>query len=214
MPRTTPFRIQKILKHLKTDSPQVLDIGCGSHSPSIFKRYIPKCHYSGVDIDRTYNNDEEDLKNMDVFYEKDLTLLDFKDIPNASFDVIVLSHVIEHLHNGDEVVEKLLEKLRADGLIYIEFPTEKSTRFPSMRETLNFFDDPTHCRIFSIKEIANLLMRNDLRIIEVGKNRRLFSIALMPVKVVYQLLRLGYVKGGVFWDIYGFADYVVARKTN
>jgi hypothetical protein len=34
----------------------------------------------------------------------------------------------------------------------------------------------------------------------------------MPFKIVYQSLTKGYVRGGVYWDFYGFADYVVAKK--
>jgi hypothetical protein len=94
----------------------------------------------------------------------------------------------------------------------IEFPSEKSISFPTMRETLNFFDDPTHCRIYSLKEICNIFMKNNFRIIRAGKSRRLINIILMPIKIVIHLLTKGYVRAGVFWDLYGFADYVVAIK--
>ena len=54
----------------------------------------------------------------------DLEELDFNNIPGNFFDVIIMKHVIEHLRNGDQVIEKLLSRLRKRGIIYnIEFPS-------------------------------------------------------------------------------------------
>src|ERR1039457_228261 len=100
--------------------------------------------------------------------------------------MIVMSHVIEHLHNGDKVIASLLSKLKKGGIIYLEFPSERSVHFPSKRETLNFYDDPTHCRIFSIKEVSELLTQNHLNVLSAGVRRQLINIILMPFKIVYQ----------------------------
>jgi 2-polyprenyl-3-methyl-5-hydroxy-6-metoxy-1,4-benzoquinol methylase len=207
-----PNRIKTILKFVNQSNLKVLDIGSGSHSASITKKWFPGCYYTGVDRDKSYNNDERDLHAMDNFIEMDLTQLQFERIPDNYFDVVIMSHVVEHLYNGERVVTGLMTKLKAGGIIYIEFPSEKSISFPSMHETLNFFDDPTHCRIYSLKEICNLLMQNGFKILRAGKSRRLINILLIPVKVVFQLLTKGYIRAGVFWDLYGFAEYVVARK--
>src|SRR5690554_506368 len=207
-----PFRIKKISKHINGQQTKILDIGSGSHSASITKKWIKGCQYTGVDKNQGYRNDTRDIDLMDNFIELDLTALDFKTIPEDYYDVIIMSHVIEHLHNGDEVLKGLMPKLKKDGIFYVEFPSERSTQFPSRRETLNFFDDPTHCRIFSIKEICNIFMKYDYQVIEAKTRRSYFNIALMPIKIVLQFFTKGYVKGGVFWDFYGFADYVIVRK--
>ena len=149
---------------------------------------------------------------MTKFYELDLTTLDFREIPDAFFDVIILSHVIEHLHNGDEVLRNLLRKLKQEGYVYIEFPSSRSTRFQSKKGTLNFYDDPTHCRIFTVEEISNILVENQFTVLRSGTRRDWMRVFLTPVKIVYTKLTLGYVPGGVFWDILGFADFVFAKK--
>lgn len=207
-----PFKINIVQKYLSNKRPFVLDVGAGSHSASIVKRWLPECHYTGIDISREYDNDDADFKAMDEFYEMNLTKLEFDRIPENKYDLIIMSHVIEHLHNGDEVILGLLSKLKKGGIIYIELPSEKSIRFPSMRETLNFFDDETHCRIYSLKELCNLLMQEKLRILAVGTSRQITNILVMPLKIILQLITKGYVRAGVFWDLYGFADYVVAKK--
>lgn len=117
------FKWVKIIKYLeKFHFPRnkdlyFLDVGCGSHSATIscseLKDY--KVKYHGIDITRDYNNNEADFEAMDRFYEKDLTKLEFDDIPDNFYDVIACSQVIEHLYNGDQVIEKLLSKLKTGG---------------------------------------------------------------------------------------------------
>jgi SAM-dependent methyltransferase len=207
-----PFRIKQVQRFLGADNLAVLDIGSGSHSASITKQWLPDCHYTGVDISKSFGNDESDFKAMDEFIEMDLTKLEFSAIPDNKYDLIIMSHVAEHLHNGDKVIAALVSKLKKDGLFYIEFPSERSVNFPSMRETLNFYDDPTHCRIYTIKELSKLLKENNFEIVAAGIRRQLINILVMPVKIVLQLLTKGYVRAGVFWDFYGFAEFVIAKK--
>jgi ubiquinone/menaquinone biosynthesis C-methylase UbiE len=207
-----PHRLVKIGKYIKNDALVILDVGAGSHSASITKEWLPKCIYHGIDISKNYYNDEKDFLLMDKFYEMDLTALDFDLIPDNYFDAIIMSHIIEHLRNGDCVIEHITKKLKTGGVIYIEYPSLKSTKLPSMRETLNFFDDPTHCRIYSISEIYNLLMKCNLNVLEGGIRRQWINIALFPWKSILQLLTKGYIRAGVMWDVTGFAEYVIAKK--
>ena len=206
-----PFKIKLAQNYLLKDDLMILDVGSGSHSATITKQWLPKCHYTGIDI-ANYGNDDADYKAMDEFIEMDLTQLEFSKIPENNYDMIVMSHVIEHLHNGDKVIEGLISKLKKGGMIYLEFPSERSVNFPSKRETLNFYDDPTHCRIFSVKEVSDILTRNHLNILSSGTRRQIINIALMPFKIIFQSITKGYVRGGVYWDYYGFADYVCAKK--
>lgn len=207
-----PFKIQLAEKYLAKKEISILDVGAGSHSATITKKWLPKCYYTGIDIPGSYNNDELDFRLMDKFIEMDLTKLEFDNIQSNSYDMIVMCHVIEHLHNGDKVIAGLLPKLKKNGIIYLEFPSPRSVNFPSKKETLNFYDDPTHCRIFSVEEVSEILSQSGFSILSSGIRRQFVNILLMPLKIVYQSLTKGYVRGGVYWDYYGFAEYVCARK--
>ncbi|MFH1005818.1 MAG: class I SAM-dependent methyltransferase [Bacteroidota bacterium] len=207
-----PFKIKLSEKYSLPENASILDIGAGSHSATIIKKWLPKCNYTGIDISRDYHNDESDFKAMDEFFEIDLTKLKFDIIPENKYDLIIMSHVIEHLYNGDKVITGLTSKLKKGGLMYIEFPSEKSITFPSMRETLNFFDDATHCRIYSLKELCNLLMNNKCKILKAGTRRQWINIFVMPFKIPIQLISKRYVRAGVFWDLFGFADFIIAKK--
>lgn len=191
---------------------RLLDIGAGNHSASKAKRVFPHCEYHGVDLEKAYNNSEEDFKLMHAFYEMDLTLLDFSSIPDNYFDAILMAHVIEHLYNGDDVVTGLLPKLKSGGYIYLEYPGEKSTRLPSMYGSLNFRDDPTHVRLYSVGELSELLEANGCKVLKGGIRRNTWFMMAMPFKIIKCWFTGKKLQGNIFWDVLGFAEFVWARK--
>jgi hypothetical protein len=191
---------------------RLLDIGAGNHSATKAKTVFPNCEYHGVDMERDYNNTEADLDAMDAFYEMDLTQLDFTPIPENYFDAIQIAHVIEHLYNGDEVIKGLLPKLKSAGYIYLEYPGEKSTRLPSMHGTLNFKDDPTHVRVYSVKELTALLETNGCSVLKSGLRRNMWFMIAMPFRMIKTWAGGKKLQGNIFWDVLGFAEFVWARK--
>ncbi len=191
---------------------RLLDIGAGNHSATKAKTVFPNCEYHGLDMERDYNNTEADFKLMDAFYEMDLTKLDFSSIPDNYFDAIQIAHVIEHLYNGEEVIKGLLSKIKTGGYIYLEYPGEKSTRLPSMQGSLNFKDDPTHVRVYSVKELTSLLKANGCKVLKGGTRRNAWFIMAMPFRIIKTWIRGKKLQGNVFWDILGFAEFVWARK--
>ncbi len=109
------------------------------------------------------------------------------------------------MQNGDTVIEHLVNKLRKGGVIYIEYPSARSTKLPSMKGSLNFYDDPTHCRIYSLNEVESLLLKKGFKILSAGTRRDLARIVLLPLFVAHSKIKLGYVSGSTFWDLLGFA---------
>jgi SAM-dependent methyltransferase len=207
-----PYKFNDVRRRFGNRPFSMLDIGAGNHSARLAKQWFPACRYSGVDRQRSYNNDDADFAAMDEFFELDLTRLEFAAIPDAAFDVILMAHVIEHLHNGDEVVRRLLPKLRAGGMIYLEFPGPRSLRLPSMRGTLNFHDDESHVRLYTTGELSKLLEAEGCRVVRAGTRRDPLRIAMTPFRALNAKRALGYVPGGILWDLLGFADVVVAVK--
>ena len=191
-----------------------LDIGAGNHSASKTKRLFPACNYYGLDLDKNYNNDEADFAAMTSFYEMDLTLLNFDVLPDSFFDAIWMVHVIEHLRNGDEVLKNLIPKLKPGGYLYIEYPGKNSTKLPSMHGSLNFKDDSTHVRLYSVKEISQLLHENGCTVVKSGTRRNIYYMAAMPFRIISHWVRGKKLQGNIFWDLLGFAEYVWARKKN
>lgn len=209
--RLTP-KFKYINKVFSQQTFKLLDIGAGNHSGSKTKRLFPNCLYYGVDLNKDYNNDESDLNAMEAFYELDLTQLNYEIIPDNYFDFIRMTHIIEHLHNGDKVIELLSTKLKKGGYIYIEYPGIKSTKLPSMHGTLNFYDDPTHVRIYSVSELDTLLRKKDFEVLSKGTRRNIPLLLATPLKVINSVFSKEKLQGSAFWDLLGFAEFVFARK--
>lgn len=207
-----PTKFRLLPKSLRNLPFNFLDAGAGSHSATLTKQWFPFCNYYGIDRTKDYENDENDFAAMKEFYEMDLTKLQFSNIPDDHFEVLMMSHIIEHLPNGDKVIAALLPKLKAGGVVYLEFPAARSTRFPSKKGTLNFYDDPTHCRLYSVHEVSDILIQNGCNILRAGVRRDWIKILLLPLAMIKSKIKLGYVAGGVFWDLLGFAEYVYAEK--
>lgn len=200
----------------------ILDVGCGNNSPSITKRWFPKCRYFGVDKE-VYNLTSEDLKLMDRFFKINLDNYEElkQQIEKNEFNLIIMSHVIEHLQSPEQVVATLAKKLKENGILYVEFPSPQSVHFPRMKTlrgnhgTVNFYDDLTHLRVFTHAEIAQMLSACGLKVVRSGIFRNFVKIAVSPLGVL--LRALGFYKNRPIvpiglWDILGFRAYVVATN--
>jgi SAM-dependent methyltransferase len=212
MIRLIPHKLKAIRRRFGRRPFRLLDIGAGNHSATTAKTWFPACHYTGVDRERDYNNSPEDFAAMDAFHEIDLTALDYSALPDGAFDAILMAHVVEHLPNGDEVVRRLVPKLAPGGIFCLEFPGRRSLHLPSWRGTLNFHDDDTHVRLYSHQEIADVLRTSGLQVIRQGTRRDVVEMLFMPVHMYASKRHMGWVPGGVFWDICGFAEEVFAVR--
>lgn len=152
---------------------------------------------------------------MEHFYCLDLQKDDLSCIDNNYFDVIIFSHVIEHITNGLVVLEQLISKLKSGGRIYIEFPSIKSFSLPKAIGTLNFCDDQTHVKYYTLWDVINTLLSNGLTIIKAGRRRdwrrAIIGLLIIPYQI-YPLLKHGKLHARGMWDLMGFADYVYAIK--
>ena len=209
-----PVRYDLTDKWLCKSSVKILDVGCGNHSASRTKRYYPNCKYYGLDKDKNYKNTPEDFKAMEDFYEIDLdsNLEGLNIVPNDFFDYIILSHAIEHFKNGEDILLHLFPKLKKRGIIYIETPSPRSIRLPNLKIGLNFYSDSTHIKVYPLNDIKSFLKKNGFLIIKSGTRRSLKRIIFLPIYIFGSLLRLKRIDAGIFYDISGFANYIIASK--
>lgn len=190
-----------------------LDVGCGNHAVQKAKKWFPNCSYTGLDRDR-YNNDDDDFNRMEHFHQVDLEQVETLEVlPDKAYDIVVMVHVIEHLKNGEDVVGSLCRKLRAGGGIYIEFPAVESLALPSMEGTLNFCDDPTHVKVYDVRELSNQLLEMGFTIKYAGRRRHPLLFVLAPVLIVLGIFKNRRVTAFGFWDLAHFADCIYAIKS-
>ncbi|QWD96921.1 bifunctional 2-polyprenyl-6-hydroxyphenol methylase/3-demethylubiquinol 3-O-methyltransferase UbiG [Polynucleobacter sp. MG-6-Vaara-E2] len=185
-----PVRFKYIKRYINKEnsSYRILDIGCGSQSPALTKYWINTSEYHGVD-NGYWEDDVEGYKDIDKFYMLDLNdgLLD--KIPEDHFDIIILSHVIEHIKNGEFIISSLCSKLRRNGLIYIETPSARTINYPSAIGFLNFYDDPTHIRCYHDSEILPALQNNNMKVMRIGCRCDLFRVIIFsPIAIIINLV--------------------------
>jgi SAM-dependent methyltransferase len=211
-----PMKFRYVRCWLTSAPINILDIGCGNNSPSVTKRWFPGCHYTGADIQR-YNLAEADDAAMDAFYLLGVDGSGYDAIPDGSYDLVILNHVLEHMREPAPVLARLCRKLKPGGYIWIAFPSLRSLSLPSsVDETLQFCDDPTHVYVPDIHEVANLLLANDVKVLHAGRSREGFFTALGDVfKLFKRLLKkliTGTFSGRGLWYLLGFEDHVLGQR--
>jgi 2-polyprenyl-3-methyl-5-hydroxy-6-metoxy-1,4-benzoquinol methylase len=197
-------------------APRILDIGCGNGSPSLTKRWFPDCHYAGADIQR-YNLGKADDDAIDEFFQLGVDGSGYDAIPAGSYDFLILNHVVEHMTDPDPILAKLCTKLRPGGYIWIAFPSLRSLSLPhSVDETLQFCDDPTHVYLPDVREIANILLANGIRVLHAGRSREGFLTTLADMfklaKRLVKKLFTGKFSGRGMWYLLGFEDHVFGQR--
>lgn len=211
-----PPRLRMARKRLAGRAVRVLDVGCGNSSCEITRAWLDVAAYHGIDREY-YRGMQADYDKMDQVFFLDLDRLDFSTIEDASYDLVIMNHVVEHLHHGEEVVAGLARKVRPGGLIYVETPSYRTYGFPSADGFLNFYDDPTHWRCYSVERLADGLADGGFKILGLGFRRDLLRAAILGpaailVNFLYYLPFKRKLLGAGLWDLLGVARYVVAER--
>lgn len=126
------------------DGERVLDIGCGygAVARSIASRR-PKSQVMGLDNDpgRLGQARRADNPPNLSYGETDAT----KSVPPGPWDVVVLSNVLEHIHDRPGFLKALIETTKAKRFL-IRVPLfERDWKMPMRREVgANYYSDPDH----------------------------------------------------------------------
>ncbi len=213
-----PMKFCMVRGRLTTPAPRILDIGCGNGSPTLTKRWFPGCHYAGADIQR-YKLSDADTVAMDKFYPLNIDGTGYDAIPDASYDFVILNHVVEHMREPKPVVATLCSKLKPGGFIWIAFPSLRSLSLPhSVDETLQFSDDPTHVYVPDVREMANILLAHGVAVLHAGRSREGFFTSIADVvklcKRCVMRVFTGDFSGRGVWYVLGFEDHVFGQRRN
>lgn len=120
-----------------------------------------------------------------------------ENFPHNSFDAITLWHVLEHVHQLHNYVEKLKELLVRDGKLFIAVPNYTALDADIYRPYWAAYDVPRHLYHFSPKSMEVLLQKHGLRITQKKPMwYDSFYISLLSTK---------YYKGRASWLSAGFA---------
>jgi SAM-dependent methyltransferase len=214
-PFVCPTKFLYARRRLTEPAPWILDVGCGNHSPSVTKHWFPGSHYSGADIQR-YNLDDRDLASMDDFYTVTTDGSGYAAIPDSSYDLVLLHHVVEHMSDPIPILTELCSKLKPGGYIWIAFPSIRSLGMPQAAAgTLQFCDDDTHIHVPDVREISNVLLENGVRILHAGRTkdtaRTFVGLGVLPWRLLMWALT-GKLNVYGLWYLLGFEDHVFGQR--
>ena len=146
----------------------LLDAGCGGgrHSFGAFER---GANVVGVDLDmeglgltRAGLRDRSSaVQPHSGVLQGDVSRLPFSD---ASFERVICSEVMEHVHDYAAAIQELVRVLRPGGTLGVTIPTA-ITEHVYLRLTRDYFESPGgHIRIFRPRELAEAMSRAGLRV--------------------------------------------------
>ena len=117
-----PIKVLKLIESFSTKKSRILDVGCG------YGRFLKPLHDYGYNILGIDYNSEIVALNTTEGY-KCLSVNDFKNSDVGSFDLIVLSHLIEHFNHDDllKFIDYYISLLNKDGYLLIYTPVFNST---------------------------------------------------------------------------------------
>ena len=97
-----------------------LDIGCGTNKTYKFRTYIPKNYYA-IFIDIEFPD-----KNLIKFGEWVIASGEYLPFRSNVFDLVISSHVIEHLNNPIKHLLEIYRILKVNGKLILKTPNKFS----------------------------------------------------------------------------------------
>lgn len=155
------FLLKKIKKSTK-----VLDIGCGRGY--VIDRIMSKTeNIVGVDYDQSsIDYAKNKLKHTKVELLCDDVFNYFSSNPKEKFDVIIMSHLLEHIDNPNEFLIKVSDK---SNYFYIEVPDFENSHLNLYREAIGtdlVYTDADHVSEFDRKELEEMIESVKLEILD------------------------------------------------
>ena len=131
---------------------RILDIGCGNgRALSLLKErgwdtYGVEVNSQAVDIARDKLNLKVQLGNIsDVEFQ------------NNFFDVVIMTHSLEHMANPKEILRKVNRILKVGGTLIVTIPNADSFEARYFRQFWIGWDPPRHLYTFSLKTLKKML---------------------------------------------------------
>jgi len=139
----------------------LLDVGCGSGR--LLKRMQELGWITeGVDFDPVAvgNARNEGLRVR-------LGALEKQQYPENYFDVITMSHLIEHVHNPLQLLRECRRILKPAGSLIVVTPNGKSWGYKLFKDAWLHLDPPRHLHIFTTLSLHNLVQRADFKKVKI-----------------------------------------------
>lgn len=149
-----------LINSLSKDTKQLLDIGCGTGD---FLEIAQQNNWSVFGIEPNQQaSGVANKKTNNVVFDTD-QLSKFK---NQTFDVITLWHVLEHLPNLEDQVQRFKKILKPNGTLIVAVPNYKSFDAMHYKNFWAALDVPRHLWHFNKSSISKLFKTQSMRVVK------------------------------------------------
>lgn len=139
----------------------ILDIGCGVGD---FLHYAKTkgCKVTGIEPNEEARKIAERKLNSQILSPDELA-----NIPNNSYDIITMWHVLEHVADLKTEIFHLQRLLKKNGTLIIAVPNYKSYDATFYKDKWAAYDVPRHLNHFSQTSIKNIFDKTELQLIDI-----------------------------------------------
>ena len=149
-------RKRKLIEKLSLNK-RLLDVGCGTG------HFIDYCQQHGWQVNGVEPNDIARTQAEDK--TKIIIQHDLSEIVDASYEVITLWHVLEHLSDLEQTMNQLKSLLAPGGVLIIAVPNFDAYEATVFDEYWAAYDVPRHLYHFNRKALAQLSKKHGLKIV-------------------------------------------------
>ncbi|WP_430406610.1 class I SAM-dependent methyltransferase [Fluviicola sp.] len=139
---------------------RILDFGCGNGS-LLDNLSVLGWECYGLDFDS---------KAVDFCKEKGLNVnlgdISSQDYPDNFFDAITINHVIEHVHEVDDLIKSCYQKLKKGGRLIIATPNTKNWQRGLYKRNWFQLDPPRHLHLFNPNNLEVVIKRNQFDVLQ------------------------------------------------
>tara|TARA_B110000444_G_scaffold224267_1_gene227335 strand:- start:1616 stop:2239 length:624 start_codon:yes stop_codon:yes gene_type:complete len=183
-----------IISPLLFKGARILDVGSGTGD------FLSFMKSKGYEVTGVENNPKASLISQKNYIK---THESITELPDNSFDLITLWHVLEHLPDPEETFKKTFNLLNHSGYLIIAFPNAYSLDKEHYCESWAGFDVPRHLWHFSPPFLINLASKYNFEFIR-SKPLLLDALYISYLSEKYKGRRFSFLRGivkGVYFNL-------------
>lgn len=147
-----------IEKYTGKQTGNILDIGCGTGT------FLHLMNQSGWKVTGLEPDEGARTLALKKYGITSLPSSELFHLPSASYLVITLWHVLEHVHSLHEYLDQMVRLLLPEGTIFIAVPNYTSLDAETYQSYWAAYDVPRHLYHFSPKSMRTLAEKHNLQI--------------------------------------------------
>ncbi|MBF6628832.1 MAG: methyltransferase domain-containing protein [Proteiniphilum sp.] len=153
-------KVSLVKRHLKRDHARLLDIGCGT---GYFLNAAKEGRFTVTGIEKDDRAREKAITRFGLDVRDENA---FFGLERSSYDVVTLWHVLEHLEDLNERIDKIGEILSPDGRVVIALPNHRSYDAQYYRDKWAAYDTPRHLWHFTPDTLERLMAKHRMQVIK------------------------------------------------